>query len=65
MIFRQLDQCVCGDAGGRDVVAADLQISVPSEHVDNGCGMAQFKRATDRLLDQQPGPLDLAQMPDH
>jgi hypothetical protein len=65
MLFRQLDACVCGEAGGRGIAATDFQISVPIEHVDNGCGMAQFARAADRLLDQQPGALEVAQMPGH
>ena len=62
ILLGQLDQCVCGEAGGCDVVAADC---APTEHVDKGCGMAQMAGAADRLLDKQPGALDLAQMPDH
>jgi hypothetical protein len=64
MLFRQLDRFVRGEARGRDVVATDFQTSVPIEHMNNGCGMAQFARTADRLPDQQLGALNLVQMPD-
>src|SRR6202044_2294659 len=63
VFLRQRQQGVCGEASGRDVVAAAFKNGPKKERSRDGCDMREFVGTSDCLLDMLTGPFEVAQVP--